>query len=128
MSKRDHPSFKDGSVVYQWDYLPEPPYEVQWVALDDWSVPPVGITCRTLPKAVKAFFQFGYPQRPGWAGRIVDDSGRSVLTWSSTREHIDTHGLDGLIYGVEAVFRVMVENDIPNFVDAQLWADRAASL
>ena len=130
MSRWNHPSlqFKPGTVVYDWDYLPEPPYEVQWIPMDDWSQVPIGMQCRTLSKAVKAFFEFGFPQRPGWAGRIVDDSGRSVLTWSSTREHIDTHGMDGLIFGVEAVFRVMIENDLPNMVDAQLWADRAATL
>lgn len=129
MSKHEHPSFKHryADVVHEWDYLPEPPFEVHWVPLEEMHRPPVGMQCRTLNQAISAFFQFGYPMRPGWAGRIVDSTGRSVLTWSVTERDRDAHGPDGLIYGVEAVFRVMVENDLPNMVDAQIWADRAAT-
>lgn len=128
MSRFDHPSYNRpvSESPPSWDYLPEPPFLVVWHNLDSpGGAEPKPVHTRSLLKAITNFFEVGYPPKRGWMGVIQDADARAVLAWSCTRENLDKHGPDGYIFGVDATFRYMIEREIPNFVDSQIWADVA---
>lgn len=127
MSRFDHPSYHPvNEYAPAWDYLPEPPFQVRWHNLDSpGGAEPRFRRTRSLIRATEGFFEYGFPSKPGWMGVIQDANDMAALAWSCTVENLETYGPDGYIFGVDAVFRIMIEREIPNFLDPQIWADYA---
>lgn len=102
-------------------YEGEPPFQVQWLH-ESRSPAMVELrTCASLGEAVEVFFEIGWPQRPGWAGSIIDGRRRRVLQWNSTTEMLHAFGPTGGWWGTEIVFGLMDALDVGTMVDRAIW-------
>jgi hypothetical protein len=113
-----------GTRVRDWDYVPAPPFVVQWVRDTMHLEGMIVERWIDFDLAVQRFFEYNTPIRIDWTGQIVDATGRRVAYWVTGPEAREMDPV-GWMVGVRAVFEAMDRLDIGDAANRAVWEVRA---